>query len=571
MSGGTVANELRVRPSIQELQRRYDKGDKGPLEDLIRAWQGIQALPPNDPNSFFVIGGYHGEPFQFRKEVDALSDTDRYEYWGGWCNHGNVLFPTWHRAYVLRIEDALRTIVPTVTMPYWDESSDDSLTEGIPSILTQEEFELDGKIIANPLRSFRLPVALEDFANDEHAYDKPAGYETVRYPLSGLVGTAEARQASEAHNAKYPDPIVNTADLNANVIAWMNGPFPTTPKGRSKTGTQALFEACLEAPNYTVFSNTTSAAEWNRDHPGTVVSVEAPHNDLHLAVGGFDSKPIDPNPADSRFEAGLIAEANGDMGENNTAGLDPIFFFHHCNIDRMFWLWQKRNDATKELVLLDGYAGTNSSDGGGPTPGVAPGVRLDMDSPLAPFMKSDGTTYTAADCVDIEGQLGYTYGPGSFDPEQDGAPPQALVANSAPRPSPFAGSKLRVGGIDRALFQGSFVVHGWALVAGSDGEAQSRYLGHYSVLSRRDVVRCANCLTHLEVVAYFPLSPLSEETHAHAEFHVVIDHRGEASLPGVEAEEDTDAGLAAGGTALLARPIRGALPGGLSMSLDVID
>lgn len=35
--------------------------------------------------------------------------TDR-AYWGGYCHHGNVLFPVWHRAYCFAIEDALRSI-----------------------------------------------------------------------------------------------------------------------------------------------------------------------------------------------------------------------------------------------------------------------------------------------------------------------------------------------------------------------------------------------------------------------------------------------------------------------------
>jgi tyrosinase len=52
----------RVRRSLDDLQYEYQHGDKRPLEDLMRAWQGIKALPPDDPNSFFVIGGYHGEP-----------------------------------------------------------------------------------------------------------------------------------------------------------------------------------------------------------------------------------------------------------------------------------------------------------------------------------------------------------------------------------------------------------------------------------------------------------------------------------------------------------------------------
>lgn len=53
----------RVRYSVRELQYAYENGNPEPLEKLMTAWAGIKALPPDDPNSFFVIGGYHGEPF----------------------------------------------------------------------------------------------------------------------------------------------------------------------------------------------------------------------------------------------------------------------------------------------------------------------------------------------------------------------------------------------------------------------------------------------------------------------------------------------------------------------------
>ena len=68
-----------------------------------------------------MIGGYHGEPFRGAGWGNA-------SYWGGYCNHGNVLFPTWHRAYLLRLEDALRSIpgCEDVTLPFWDETSDES-------------------------------------------------------------------------------------------------------------------------------------------------------------------------------------------------------------------------------------------------------------------------------------------------------------------------------------------------------------------------------------------------------------------------------------------------------------
>src|SRR3954465_14851261 len=114
-----MADQLRrVRRSIDELQQAYERGEKKPLEDLIRAWKGIKEFPPDDPNSFFVIGGYHGEPFR-----GAGWGTSA--FWGGYCNHGNVLFPVWHRVYVKVLEEALRSIpgCADVTMPFWDECS----------------------------------------------------------------------------------------------------------------------------------------------------------------------------------------------------------------------------------------------------------------------------------------------------------------------------------------------------------------------------------------------------------------------------------------------------------------
>ena len=47
-----------------------------------------------------------------------------------------------------------------------------------------------------------------------------------------------------------------------------------------------------------------------------------PHGSMHMAVGGF-------------------------MGAFNTAGLDPLFWLHHCNIDRLWTVWLKRSPLHK--------------------------------------------------------------------------------------------------------------------------------------------------------------------------------------------------------------------------------
>jgi tyrosinase len=58
----------------------------------------------------------------------------------------------------------------------------------------------------------------------------------------------------------------------------------------------------------------------NFNHSGGVVgSLETtPHGSMHVAVGGL-------------------------MGRFNTAGLDPIFWLHHSNIDRLWVVWRQRD------------------------------------------------------------------------------------------------------------------------------------------------------------------------------------------------------------------------------------
>lgn len=501
---------LRVRRSIQDLQNDYANGNKKPLEDLMRAWKAIKELPPEDPRSFFTLGGYHGEPF--RGAGWGSSD-----YWGGYCNHGNILFPTWHRMYLVKLEEALQSIpgCEEVMMPYWDETSADSLQGGIPWALTQKDFVLDGETIPNPLRSFVFTHGITDNINgDNPNYSKPKGYETVRYPLSGLVGTPEDQAATEKHNAQFPDYEENVKILNQNIVNWLNSTVLVNGQPIPGGGGLVLdqYKSCLNAPNYTLFSNTTSAAQWNDDYSGNgvtpVVPLESPHNSIHLAVGGYDVPTYDASP---------IEGANADMGENDTAGLDPIFFFHHCFVDRVFWLWQKKNGFTDKLEIIPEYPGTNSVDSQGPTPGVVPNSWLTLESPLAPFKKvEDGKErpYTSLDCINIETQLGFTYGPGSLEEEA------MSVSEAAALPAVGNARVIGITGINRAPLRGSFLVSVFGNVGG-----ERVLLGTEAVLSRWSVQGCANCQTHLEVKAFFGLEAFKDEQINSTSYEVEIRTR----------------------------------------------
>jgi tyrosinase len=491
------APRLRVRRSIVDIQADYDAGNKKVLEDLMRAWKGIKELGPNEFESFFMIGGFHGEPFR-----GPGAQTPN--WWGGYCQHGTVLFPTWHRAYLYRLENALRSIpgCESVTLPFWDETSDLSRQNGIPRALTDESFMLDGKEIPNPLRSFVLPATIVDaVSGDNSLYGKPQGYKTVRYPLSGLVGTPEERAKTAAHNAQFPTPESRTARLNQNITKWLNTSFRIGTGSRELGLVYQKFVDCLNAPNYTLFSNTHSAAHWNRQNPkALVVPLESPHNFVHLAVGGFDVPGQDFSP---------IPGANGDMGENDTAALDPIFFFHHCFIDYVFWIWQRRHGATDSLDIDAEDPGAKYDSNNPPPAGADPNATMSLTTPLEPFFKEYGVPFTTADVINIQSQLGYGYGPGSLD---------GYVRTDAPQPMALATEPeqktVHIAGIDRSKIRGSFLIATWA-----DLEDKKQLIGIEPVLSRWQVLGCANCQTKLRVSADLPLPPTADPGSVAVEVH----------------------------------------------------
>lgn len=474
------------------------------LDNLVRAFVAIQQLPPDHPDSFFVIAGYHGEPFRGAGYSNP-------SWWGGYCNHGNILFPTWHRAYLLRLERALQSQVSGVALPYWDETEELSLEKGIPPIFLQKIYTFsDNNSCPNPLFSYKFQASITDRLKPipDANYTKPVGYETVRYPFSGLVGTDCDVYKTSIHNKELHDKGDEATNqmLNNNVVTWLNSPtFRNSDGGNVTAGVKNKFKNCLDAPNYTVFSNTTSAQRWNDDHCSEtgfqcIVPLESPHNSIHLAIGGFEVPGHKNNDQ--------VAGANGDMGENDTASFDPIFFFHHCFIDLMFWRWQGKHNQRDALEIINKYPGTNSTDSQGPTPGVAGNIWLTLDSPLDPFSNPLDPTraITSKDVVNIT-NLGYDYD----DPE----PPLTGPPNTQPAPI------LIVSNINRATLGGSFVVSAWAEME----KGKEILVGTEAVLSRWHMAGCQNCQNHLEVRAHFPITGWSKEETEKMNFKVRLHTR----------------------------------------------
>lgn len=513
-----------VRYSLQQLELQY-KTDPGPLDKVVRAFAALQKKPKEDPDSWFNIAACHGEP---RKADEEGHKPALQNWWGGYCAHGNILFPMWHRAYLLRLEEAMRRVpgCEDVSVPFWDECLD--LLNPVPAILTQRKYLLDNQEIDNPLYSYKFVAAIVDDQSSvpgdhvppkmDYRYSKPIGYETTRFPLSGLVGTDEYKKDSEIWNTKE---MFDTEEkriywLQLNLHHWMKTGVSVTKPSDGKTNIPAdrdlksvygRFKTCLNTTSYTLFSNTTTERDIKPGKDGRqpsnpgghMVSLESPHNSIHLATGGFYQKGSYLANTDKFWEENR--GANGDMGCNETASFDPIFYFHHAFIDYVFWTWQRKHNKTSEgsiMIDMPDAPGTNTGEAG--QPGLPPNTKLTMDTPLYPFKKPGSSEPPSSnDLVDIEHQLNYTYGEGSLDKELE-AKPQAVLEGSlaSVEDYPDLHAYLEIKNIKESMYPGSFVIRAYATTpSGAYWE-----IGREAILSRFNTAGCGNCQSKDEAKAY---------------------------------------------------------------------
>jgi len=121
---------------------------------------------------------------------------------------------------------------------------------------------------------------------------------------------------------------------------------------------------------------------------------------------------------------------------------------------------------------------------------------LHPETPLRPFKKNDRDFYTTLDVTNIT-ELGYEYGPGSVDTWSE-----PLTANVAP----FVALK-KVSNINRGNISGSFVIRAYA----ENSKGQEIEIGREAILSRWQTDGCANCQTHLDAQAIFPIDKVMLE------------------------------------------------------------
>jgi len=201
----------------------------------------------------------------------------------GWAHRAPAFF-AWHRVMLRQFELDLQAIDPTVSLPYWDWTVDNSTSS---SIWGTAFMGGNGR------------------SSDNRVMDGP-------FAFGGGQWTLNIREPGDTRT-----------DLQRQFTAGASA-LPTPQQVSDAVNNETPFDA----------------APWNlgaqpsfRDRAEGWHGAGSIHNRVHLWVGGSMLPSTSPN--------------------------DPIFFLHHCNVDRLLTLWERQHP-------LEGYHPTGSGGENGP-------------------------------------------------------------------------------------------------------------------------------------------------------------------------------------------------------------
>ncbi|QJE94911.1 tyrosinase family protein [Luteolibacter luteus] len=211
--------------------------------------------------------------------------------------------------------------------------------------------------------------------------------------------------------------------------------------------------------------------------------------DFHGLFGGAPNNAII-----SAHDSGHVSIGTT-MGDQNVAAFDPVFFFFHCNWDRLFWKWQKAMQATD----LNGLLSTIDKTG---DPLSYQIFTLPILQKLDPFSTSP-LNFTTVSIIDSVASLDVDY--------EEPVAPQALSFQPKTVRASLASRKfevqpnlvnVRVKGLNRLKIPGSFSVH-----LQKDGKT----IASTAFFQPNEADKCENCVNNAIVHFDFEL-PLEEVT-----------------------------------------------------------
>ncbi|KAK4187328.1 hypothetical protein QBC35DRAFT_498812 [Podospora australis] len=221
------------------------------------------------------------------------------------------------------------------------------------------------------------------------------------YPLNDCKATT--RHAKFGSQPDHPEEqwIIGAQDNDA-VVAGLRNPKPFEGiilPGKLRAGlSDAFYRVVTQIPKFEDFG--TKRFEGNGpdgDRKSLAFdSAENIHDFIHFVCGG---------PSAYRKKAGNNIGLKGHMSHVPVAAFDPIFWVHHCNVDRMVAIWEVLHNGDSDN-WFDGTDERDKDSGNWAIEKNHPDLPSD---PLRPFHKDEKGNYWTSNDIRETAPLGYNY------------------------------------------------------------------------------------------------------------------------------------------------------------------
>jgi tyrosinase len=300
--------------------RRYNVTSPEGQKALASYAKGVEAmlnLPPDHPHNWFRNAFVH------------LMD----------CPHGNWWFYVWHRGYLGYFEQTIRNLSkdPDFAMPYWDWTQlpqiPDSMFNGVltPTDSAYEPFTKD----IGTFTSYIQPTL-------KRYWDGLSPAQINQLNLRGYTSFEAMWNDVTGFTATPPPPHINLENMAFAQTPGARYLTRTNPKLSEQvtynTSAFMVYSGLLPTDFYDPINqisfNSSKTTSHNTPPNGNTLfsTLEGfPHNSTHNYIGGYG--PIPKGPW-------------GNM-TNNLSPVDPIFFLHHSNMDRLWDVWTRKQQALK--------------------------------------------------------------------------------------------------------------------------------------------------------------------------------------------------------------------------------
>ncbi|TGZ62022.1 hypothetical protein CRM22_007664 [Opisthorchis felineus] len=278
--------------------------------------------------------------------------------------HKGPGFPTWHRAYVLFVEEELGRLNASLTdpfskrdgdnfaLPYWDWTGQTGCSVCTTDLVGA--FSPNGQLLdSSPFADWVTFCPQRPEFDDCHVCDP--GLITSNDRKSPMAGATLWRKVNDPklapEFARLPEQL--DVDITLNCSDYDAWPYSMGAGRRSFRDLLEGFTDPKDGDSITLPLPSGSASEVNINQTNTTVSV-AP------LIPGVLTVPVHMhNLVHSYF--------NGSWFDVATSPNDPIFFLHHTFVDKLFELWIRKNRPSPEQ-----YPKTNCPPGHGAYSALVP-------------------------------------------------------------------------------------------------------------------------------------------------------------------------------------------------------